>query len=139
MPAPLPWVAGAGVRGGANEMSPDWLGSPQHVIAGAAVAALVTVVGLRVDARPWICLALGVGAAMVAEAMIELFEYWAFNYDLGPVSAARTYFDTIADLASTLVGATAGALLAMAAGHTASIAQPDPSSGQARSGDGRPS
>ena len=78
----------------------------------ALVAVVVTVASLRLGVRPWICLALGVGAAMVAEAAVEMLEYWLLNSDLSAVSAAETYVDTIADLASTLVGAITGGVLA---------------------------
>ena len=97
-------------------MTPDWLGSPQHLVGGGAVAAGITLASLRLGIRPWICLALGVGTALVAEAVVEVLEYWLFNADLGVRSAADTYYDTVADLASTLVGAIAGGLLAALAG-----------------------
>lgn len=97
-------------------MTPDWLGSPQHLLGGGAVAAGVTVLSLRLGVRPWICVALGVGAALVAEAVVEVLEYWLFNAHLGVGSAARTYYDTLADLASTLLGAIAGGVLAALAG-----------------------
>jgi hypothetical protein len=93
-------------------MTADWLGSPQHFVGGGAVAAGVMLASVRLGVRPWICLTLGVGTALVAEAVVEVLEYWLFNADLGVRSAAETYYDTIADLANTLVGAITGGLLA---------------------------
>ena len=69
-------------------MAPDWLGSPQHVVAGVAIAVVATVASLRLGFRPWICLALGVGAAMIAEAVVEVLEYLLLNSDLSVASAA---------------------------------------------------
>ena len=87
------------------------MGAP-NTSSAPAPRPLVMLASLRFGLRPWICLALGVGAALVAEAVVEVLEYWLLNADLGVRSAAESYFDTIADLASSLVGAIAGGLAA---------------------------
>lgn len=56
---------------------------------------------------PWVALVFAVGAAALAESAWEIAEYglrYAGNL------RATAYWDTIADLAATLVGATLGAL-----------------------------
>jgi|SRR5215213_9557157 len=88
-------------------MHPDWLGSPQHVAAGALLAAAVVIVGPRFSIEsPWIAAVLAVGMVMVGEALVELVEY-PLRYGDDPNLTA--YFDTLADLASSLVGGLIGA------------------------------
>jgi uncharacterized membrane protein YjdF len=86
---------------------PDWLGSPQHFIAGLALSvAIVWVVGRR--GWPWwVVAALGVGVTMTAEVVVEIIEY-PLLYSGDPHLSA--YYDTVADLADTLAGAVLGAL-----------------------------
>jgi hypothetical protein len=86
-------------------MHPHWLGSPQHVIAGALLALAVVVVGRRFVEQRWLLAILAIGVTATAELLVELFEYPVFYS--GPIGA-RVYYDTIADLASTLVGAVIG-------------------------------
>jgi hypothetical protein len=88
-------------------MHPDWLGSPQHFIAGAALAAAVVIFAPRFSIQnPWVAAALALGTVMVGEALVELAEY-PLRYSDDPNLTA--YFDTLADLASSLVGGVSGA------------------------------
>jgi hypothetical protein len=86
-------------------MHPDWLGSPQHVVGGLVLA------GFCVPASRWLGIrrtlamfVVAVGVTMTAETVIEIAEY-AILY---PTPTISSYFDTIADLTSTLVGALLG-------------------------------
>ena len=45
---------------------------------------------------------------MVGEVLVELAEYGIFNFDASRAKAADLFFDTVADLASSLIGAIAG-------------------------------
>jgi len=92
-------------------MAPDWLGSPQHLVAGAMLGAAVVVAG-RAQIRPaWLLLALAVGVVATAELLVELAEYPLL---FGGNATQRAYYDTIADLAATLTGGITGALAATA-------------------------
>jgi hypothetical protein len=93
-------------------MHPDWLGSPQHVVAGALLAAAIVVLAPRFSIQNgWIAAALAVGIVMVGEALVELVEYPLLYSDDPNLTA---YFDTLADLASSLVGGVIGAGAALA-------------------------
>jgi hypothetical protein len=88
-------------------MQPDWLGSPQHFVAGALLAVAVLTLAPRLSIQnPWVGAALAVGIVMVGEALVELLEY-PFRYSDDPNLTA--YLDTLADLASSLVGGVIGA------------------------------
>jgi hypothetical protein len=92
-------------------MSPDWLGSPQHLLAGALLGAAAVAVG-RHRIRPiWLLLAVAVGCVATAELLVELVEYPLLY---GDEATARAYYDTIADLAATLAGGAVGAFAALA-------------------------
>jgi hypothetical protein len=87
-------------------MHPDWLGSPQHLVAGAVLAAVVVILAPRFSiSNAWVAAALAVGIVMVGEALVELVEY-PLLYSGDPNVTA--YFDTLADLASSLVGGVIG-------------------------------
>jgi hypothetical protein len=93
-------------------MHPDWLGSPQHLVAGVLLAVAVVTLAPRLSIQNlWVAAALAVGVVMVGEALVELLEY-PFRYSDDPNLTA--YFDTLADLASSLVGAVIGAGSALA-------------------------
>jgi hypothetical protein len=93
-------------------MHPDWLGSPQHVAAGALLAAAVVIIAPRFSIEsPWVAGVLAVGIVMVGEALVELVEY-PLRYSAD--SNLTAYFDTLADLASSLVGGLIGASAAVA-------------------------
>ena len=92
-------------------MSPDWLGNPQHVVVGA-VLAFVVAHAAGAWLRPWWARAiLAVGAAATAEIVVELVEYALIYRDDASV---RQYYDTLADLLSSLVGGVAGAAASLA-------------------------
>lgn len=91
-------------------MSPNWLGSPQHPLAGLLLA-LATVAVLRRRELPWPLLgALAIGVVATAGLLVEVAEFWLL-YD-GSASAGA-YVDTVSDLASTLVGGVVGTGLAL--------------------------
>lgn len=91
---------------------PDWFGSPQHVIVGA-VAAVVVFVAARsrwLALPEWLAFTLAVSLVCTAELVLELVEYpllyaGHFHYD--------AYYDTLADMANSIVGAVAGAAVAI--------------------------
>src|SRR4051794_15895778 len=80
---------------------PDWLGSPQHVIGGAGLALAVVVVSRWFGARAWLAGAVAIGAGSTAGPVIEIAEYPLLYSDKFHYSA---YYDTVADMISTLVG-----------------------------------
>lgn len=93
-------------------MHPDWLGSPQHFVAGALLAVAVVLVAPRFSIQnAWVGAALAVGIVMIGEALVELVEYPLLYSDDPNLTA---YFDTLADLASSLVGGVIGAGAALA-------------------------
>jgi hypothetical protein len=92
-------------------MSPDWLGNPQHVVAGAVLAFVVAQV-VRTWLRPWWARAtIAIGVAATAEIAVELVEYVLLYRDGASV---REYYDTLADLGSSVVGGVAGAAASLA-------------------------
>jgi hypothetical protein len=91
-------------------MGPDWLGNPQHVVAGAVLAFVVAQV-TRAWVRPWWGRAtVAVGAATTAEIVVELVEYLLLYQDDATV---REYYDTLSDLGSSLFGGVAGTALGL--------------------------
>jgi hypothetical protein len=88
-------------------LHPDWLGSPQHFVAGAALAVVVAELGRRSAAlAAWKVAAVSVGVTMGAEALVELVEYPLLYADHFNSTA---YYDTIADIAASLAGSLVGA------------------------------
>lgn len=93
-------------------MHPDWLGSPQHFVAGALLAVAVVILAPRFSIQNvWVAAALAVGIVMVGEALVELVEYPLLYSDDPNLTA---YFDTLADLVSSLAGGVVGAGAALA-------------------------
>lgn len=90
-------------------MSPDWLGSPQHLVAGALLGAAAALFVRRRIAPAWLAFAFALGVVALAELLVELVEYPLLY---GAHAHARAYYDTIVDLAATLVGGIVGASLA---------------------------
>lgn len=87
-------------------MHPDWLGSPQHFVAGAILAVAIVLACRRLAVGPtWVVAALAIGVTMAAESAVELVEYPLLYSDSFHKSA---YYDTLADIAATLAGAVAG-------------------------------
>ena len=92
-------------------MGLNWLGSPQHVVAGVLLAGAVVFVGRRGIAQWWVLFALAVGVTAAAEIVVELVEYPLLYSGRLHETA---YYDTIVDLASSIVGALAGAAVVVA-------------------------
>jgi hypothetical protein len=91
-------------------MSPDWLGNPQHVLAGAVLAFVVAQL-TRAWLRPWWArAAVAIGAAATAEIGVELVEYVLLYRDEATV---YEYYDTLSDLASSLFGALVGSAVGL--------------------------
>jgi hypothetical protein len=82
-------------------MSPDWFGSPQHVVGGFGLALGVYAGARYFGVQVWLAAALAIGAVSTAEILIELVEYPLLYSDRFHHSA---YYDTLSDMASTLVG-----------------------------------
>src|SRR5215813_12391678 len=86
--------------------SPNWLGSPQHFVAGLVLTLVVFWLSRRFGLAVLPAAVLAVGVTSTAEILVELVEY--------PFSTAQTaYYDTLADLANTLAGAVLGAAIAV--------------------------
>ena len=91
-------------------MSPAWTGSPQHIVAGVLLALLTYGLARR-RCGPFWSAAFAVVVTMAAESVVELLEYPIL---FGSTATANAYYDTIADIGVTLVGAIAGAVLGLA-------------------------
>jgi hypothetical protein len=91
---------------------PDWLGSPQHFVVGAIAAVVVFFVARsRWLALPeWLAFVLAVALVCTAELVVELVEYPLLY---GNHAHATAYYDTLADMANSIVGALVGAALAI--------------------------
>jgi hypothetical protein len=91
---------------------PNWLGSPQHVAVGAILALIVYSLArwrkLRIP--EWAAFVIAVGVVSTAEIILELVEYPLLYADKFHYSA---YYDTLADMASSVVGAIIGAGVAV--------------------------
>ena len=85
-------------------MHPDWLGSPQHFVAGLLLAFVVALVAHRWVAQWWLVAALAIGVTSAAEIGVEIVEYPVLHRD----ADVTAYYDTIADLVVTMVGAIIG-------------------------------
>ena len=77
-------------------MSPDWLGSPQHVVAGALLGAAFARRRIRLL---WLVLLFALGVVALAELLVELVEYPLLY---GADAHARANYDTIADLGAAV-------------------------------------
>jgi hypothetical protein len=86
---------------------PNWLGSPQHVVVGAILAAVVYCLARRRRLRlpEWAAFLMAIGIVSTAEIVLELVEYPLVYADRFHYSA---YYDTLADMASSVVGAIIG-------------------------------
>jgi hypothetical protein len=91
---------------------PNWLGSPQHVVGGLGLALTVAAIAYLLGVSPLLAVALAIGVGSAAEIVVELVEYPLLYSDRFHYSA---YYDTLADMASTLVGAVIGALAGVGA------------------------
>ena len=90
---------------------PNWLGSPQHFVVGAIAAIAVFAVARSRWFRlhDWVAFVLAFSLVCTAELVLELVEYPLLYADHFHYSA---YYDTLADMANSIVGAFAGAVLA---------------------------
>jgi len=94
---------------------PNWVtGSPQHFVVGAVLAFGVywLVRSNRIRLPVWTAVAVAIGFVSAAELVWEIVEYEVryaghFHYS--------AYYDTLADLANSFVGALVGAAAAVAA------------------------
>jgi len=91
-------------------MSPDWLGSPQHVAAGLVLGGVAVAFARRRIGPVRLTLAFALGVVALAELLVELVEYPLLY---GADAHAGAYYDTIADLAATLAGGVFGALVTL--------------------------
>jgi len=91
-------------------MSPNWLSDPKHVVAGAVLGFALVAVGWN-RVRPVSLLALlSISLVALAELMVELLEYpLVYAGEFYP----SAYYDTIADLADTMVGGLVGVVGAL--------------------------
>jgi hypothetical protein len=89
---------------------PNWLGSPQHLVVGAIFAAAVYWLARRFELPEWGAFVAAVGVVCTAEIVVELLEYPLLYGSNGSASA---YYDTLSDMASSVVGALVGAALAI--------------------------
>jgi energy-converting hydrogenase Eha subunit B len=95
-----------------GSIGPNWLGSPQHFFGGIALA-LVIVIGARLlRLRPWVGFLLAVGITSAVEITVELVEYPLLY---GDHLHATAYYDTLADMGNSLVGAVLGAAVGVSA------------------------
>lgn len=91
--------------------SPNWLGSPQHFVAGVVLGVVVAILAMRrLRLDPLVAAALAIGLTSAAEIVVELVE-WPLAYHSR--LHATAYLDTLADLANTLVGGVVGAAFAV--------------------------
>lgn len=90
-------------------MAPDWLGGPQHLVAGFALAVIAFAIARWRRQGVVLSALLAAGAVGLAECVVEIVEY-PLLYDDGVHRSA--YVDTVADLADTLVGGAVGIVVA---------------------------
>jgi hypothetical protein len=91
---------------------PNWLGSPQHFVVGAitAVAVYAAARSRRIRLSEWVAFVVAVSLVSTAELVLELIEYPLLYANHFHHSA---YYDTLADMANSLVGAIVGAVAAV--------------------------
>lgn len=87
---------------------PHWLGSPQHVVGGVGLGVAIVVVARLFGVSSGLAIALAIGVTSTAEILVELVEYPLLFSDKFHYSA---YWDTLADMARSLVGGIAGAAI----------------------------
>jgi hypothetical protein len=91
---------------------PRWLGSPQHLVVDAILALIVYWLARRPRAwlPRWAAFVVAVGVVSAGEIVLELVEYPLLYAGKFHYSA---YYDTLADMANSLVGAVLGAAVAV--------------------------
>jgi hypothetical protein len=93
---------------------PNWLGSPQHFVAGAVLALVVVLIASRWNAPWWLAAILAVGITCIAEIGLKLVEYLYVDLTNGTI-AVGAYYDSLVDNTTTLAGALVGAAIGVAA------------------------
>jgi hypothetical protein len=95
---------------------PNWFGSPQHFVVGAiaAVAVFAAARSKWIRLPEWVAFIFAVTLVGTAELVLELVEYPLLYADHFHHSA---YYDTLADMANSIVGALAGAIVAAGFGY----------------------
>jgi hypothetical protein len=76
-------------------------------VAGLVLAVVIAVLARRRGSSSFIAALLALGLTMTAECAVELVEYPLI---FGTTAKAAAYYDTIADIGMTLVGAVVGSL-----------------------------
>jgi hypothetical protein len=89
---------------------PDWLGSPQHLVAGILLAFVAARIARRWISQWWLIFVFAVAITALGEIAVELVEYPLMYSGKFHYSA---YYDTLADLADTMAGAVIGAALGL--------------------------
>jgi hypothetical protein len=91
---------------------PNWLGSPQHLEVGALLALIVFCLTRwrRLGLPEWAAVVVAIGVVSTAEIVLELVEYPLLYADKFHSSA---YYDTLADMASSVTGAIIGTAVAV--------------------------
>ena len=92
------------------DAGPNWLGSPQHLAAGAVLAFVVALVAGRRKAPRWFAAIVAVGLTCTAEIVLKFAEYLYVHLTNGTI-AGGAYYDSLVDNTTTLVGALLGAVL----------------------------
>jgi hypothetical protein len=92
---------------------PNWLGSPQHFVAGAVLAFVVVLIAYHWKAPWWLAATVAVGVTCVAEIVLKLAEYLYVDLTNGTISAGA-YLDSLVDNTTTLAGALVGAAIGVA-------------------------
>jgi hypothetical protein len=85
---------------------PNWFGSPQHVVGGAALAFVFVFGAKRLGVPVWLALTLAIALTSTAELLLERAEYVAARPRF-----VTAYYDTLADMASSFVGAALGGVV----------------------------
>lgn len=88
---------------------PNWLGSPQHVAAGAVLALGLTLAASRWKAPWWLAALVAVGVTSAAEIALKFAEYLVKS-----TIYSTAYYDSLVDNTSTLAGAVVGTGIAVA-------------------------
>jgi hypothetical protein len=92
---------------------PNWLGSPQHFVAGAVLSFAIVLIACRWKAPWWRAAILAVGITCIAEIVLKLAEYLYVDLTNGTISAGA-YYDSLVDNTTTLAGALVGAAVGVA-------------------------
>jgi hypothetical protein len=87
---------------------PHWLGSPQHFFGGIGLALVTVVLARWFGISTVIACILAIGFTSAVEIVVELVEYplmYSGHFH------ATAYYDTLADMGNSLVGAILGSAI----------------------------